>query len=527
MLHPVVLAGGTGTRLWPLSRNLYPKQLLSLLSDYSLFQETLTRVQGITSVRPPTVVTSESHQFIVSDQLNELCLGDSAIIVEREGRNTAPALTLAALNLRDHAEEPASEIVMLVMPADHTIRDTLAFKNAVEHGMTLAQRGWVVTFGICPTSPNTGYGYIKKGDPFPANYCDCGTCLPPVNGSHNGAAAAASPLGQWLVSDFVEKPSGAVAAKYVSSGTYLWNSGMFMLTPESWLGLLQQYRPDILQICQQAHAQGRQQGNIYHPNHEIFAQCPSESIDIAVMEKIPTGLDGNAAADLSRCADPLISQVPGQVSGCAVIPLNVGWSDIGSWSSLWEEEAQDDQGNVIKGDVRNFKVKNSLLYAQHRLVTALGVEDIVIVETSDAVLVARKDAAQEVKDLVALLKTEGRSETESHRRVHRPWGMYDVVDSGPGFQVKRLTVVPGGILSLQLHHHRAEHWVVVQGTAKVTQGEETRLLQENQSTYIPLGTVHRLENPGSVPLEVIEVQFGDPISEDDIVRFEDHYNRVT
>jgi mannose-1-phosphate guanylyltransferase/mannose-6-phosphate isomerase len=463
-INPVILSGGSGTRLWPLSREQYPKQLLSLLGERTLLQQTVVRLDGMQHVADPLLVCNEEHRFLIAEQLRELGRVPADIILEPVGRNTAPALTLAALALRKAAPEDA---LMLVMPADHLIQDVRQFHDAVREGAELAARGYLVTFGIVPASPQTGYGYIKKG-------------------SGNVVAA------------FVEKPDAAAAAAYVDSGEYLWNSGMFMMLAQVWLDELNRFHPAMLEACRSAYEQGRRDGEFYRVNAQAFASCQANSIDYAVME---------------------------ETDKAVVVALDAGWSDIGAWSSLWEASARDARGNVVRGDVYAHATQNALLIAQHRFLAAVGLDDIIVVETPDAVLVAHKDRAQDVKEVVNRLKTEKRSEYQTHRRVYRPWGWYEGIDAGPRFQVKRLMVKPGAALSLQMHHHRAEHWVVVKGTARVTRGEEIFMITENQSTYIPLGTTHRLENPGTIPLEIIEVQSGSYLGEDDIVRFEDKYNR--
>ena len=469
-LQPVILSGGSGSRLWPLSREHYPKQLLALVSDCSLLQETARRLDALTGAAAPMVVCNEAHRFLVAEQMRQLGKPVGRIILEPTGRNTAPALALAALALRDSGQDP----VMLVMPADHVIQDNAVFLRAVRQGAELAQHGQLVTFGILPNAPETGYGYIKKGAAV-------------------GAAADA-----WQVTAFVEKPDAATAAHYLESGQYLWNSGIFMLRSSVWLDELQRLRPDIARACQAAFAGASADGDFLRAERGAFNACPSDSIDYAVMEK---------------------------TARAVVVPLAAGWSDIGTWSALNQIIPQDDAGNVIRGDVLVHATKNSTLVAEHRFVAAVGLENIIVVETADAVLVAHRDHAQAVKDIVAKLKSEQRDEYKTHRKVYRPWGSYEGVDAGPGFQVKRIVVNPGAALSLQLHHHRAEHWVVVNGTAKVTRGEEVFMLEPNQSTYIPPTVKHRLENPGAQPLEIVEVQSGSYLGEDDIVRFEDLYNR--
>jgi len=463
-LQPVILSGGSGTRLWPLSRELYPKQLLCLVGNQTLLQQTLARLTGLAEVSAPIIVCNEEHRFLVAEQLRAINVVAAEIILEPVGRNTAPALTLAALGATANGDDP----LLLVMPADHVIQNVEAFQAAVQKALRLGQEGRVVTFGIVPQSAETGYGYIHRG---------------------KGSDVAA----------FVEKPDGQTAAKYVQSGEYLWNSGMFLVQASVWLAELHRHDPNMLTACESAFAASRRDGDFQRVGKDAFLACSSNSIDYAVMEK---------------------------TNHASVVPLDAGWSDIGAWSALWQVSTQDVNGNVTQGDVLAHDTTNALLVAQHRLIGAVGVKDLIVVETPDAVLVAHKDRAQDVKEIVNRLKQSKRTEHLMHRRVHRPWGSYEGVDSGERFQVKRLVVKPGASLSLQMHHHRAEHWVVVKGTAKVTRGDEVVLLSENQSTYIPIGTKHRLENPGAIPLEIIEVQSGSYLGEDDIVRFEDLYNRV-
>lgn len=487
-IAPILLSGGSGTRLWPLSRKLFPKQLLPLFGEKTMLQETINRLTGFEcSLASPIVVCNEEHRFLVAEQLREIDEHSSAIILEPTGRNTAPALTLAALALAKRHQDP----ILLVMPADHVIRDVKGFHSAVKQAAKLADDNFLVTFGITPDSPETGYGYIHKGEPI--------EIVPPTvpSGLH---------CIPYLIDLFVEKPDLITAENYVSSGEYLWNSGMFMMKASVWLDALGDCRADILDSCRKSYELGCCDGDFYRVDAELFKECSSESIDYAVMEKI------NQGEAQSRYKS-------------AVIPLSVGWTDVGAWSSLWETQQQDAQNNVIKGDVLVENTTNSLLYASSRLLTTVGVDDLIVVETADAVLVAHKDSAQDVKSIVEQINTAGRDEHLVHRRVHRPWGTYEGIDVGERYQVKRITVNPGAALSLQMHHHRAEHWVVVKGTAKVTRGKDELLLSENQSTYIPLGTTHRLENPGAIPLEMIEVQSGSYLGEDDIVRFDDQYGR--
>lgn len=463
-IYPVILSGGSGTRLWPLSREHYPKQLLALLGKNTLLQQTVMRLDGLNGIADPLIVCNEEHRFLVADQIRQLGRTPLDMILESAGRNTCPATTLAAIALSDVDRDG----VMLLMPADHFIDDPGLFHNAVREAIPFANDDRLVTFGVVPSSAETGYGYIRRGD---------------------GNAVAA----------FVEKPNAETADRYVASGEYFWNSGIFMLKVGVWLQQIERYCPDILSVCKDALRKGTRDGDFYRVDKQSFLKCRSDSIDYAVMEK---------------------------TDRACVVPLDAGWSDVGAWSSLWDISDQDQAGNVIQGDVQTINTSDSLLLSHHRLVAVVGLKDVIVIETPDAVLVAHRDSAQEVKDVVTQLKTNGRSECLTHRRVHRPWGFYEGVDAGNRFQVKRLMVHPGASLSLQLHHHRAEHWVVVRGTARVTRGNETFVITENESTYIPLGTPHRLENPGHIPLEIIEVQSGSYLGEDDIVRLEDKYNRV-
>ncbi len=490
LIQPVVLSGGSGTRLWPLSREKYPKQLLALIGDDSLLQATVRRTEGITGAElaPPIVVCNEEYRFVIAEQLR-LMNRPGTIVLEPTGRNTAPALTLAALAAARDGADP----VLLVMPADHLIADTAIFRSVVGIGAALAEEGLVVTFGITPDSPETGYGYIQAGE-----Y---------LAGADRGSSTDAR-----LIARFVEKPNLQTATTYLEQGSYLWNSGLFMMRASVWLAAIGACRPDILVACNAAWAGGSRDGEFLRVGRDVFAACPSDSIDYAVMERITA-----ISRDTVRAAGNLPIGV--------VIPLQAGWSDVGAWDALWEVLPKDDAGNVALGDVMLHDCRNTLALADGRLVACVGVSDIVVVETPDAVLVVHKDRTQDVKRIVDTLKQRGRSEGQIHRKVFRPWGWYDSVDAGARFQVKRIVVKPGGTLSLQMHHHRAEHWIVVSGTAKVTKGDQTFLVSENESTFIPLGTTHRLENPGRVPLEMIEVQSGSYLGEDDIVRFEDVYGR--
>jgi mannose-1-phosphate guanylyltransferase/mannose-6-phosphate isomerase len=491
LLQPVILSGGSGTRLWPLSREAYPKQFLPLTSEHTLLQETVRRLDGIEAEHPrqaiglldPIVVCNEAHRFLVAEQLRLLHRRPAAIILEPEGRNTAPALSLAALEATGSGRDP----VLLVMPADHNIRDEQDFRQAAADGYILAQEGVVVTFGIVPDKPETGYGYIRQGDRFAA-------------GGRIGGDA-------YILESFVEKPDSSTAQGYLRSGDYLWNSGIFMMKASVWLRLLERFRPDIAEATRDSYKGCSTDGDFLRLDGEAFHVCPSDSIDYAVMEHltgIPSGEDGFAL----------------------VLPLNVGWSDVGAWSALWEVSARDEAGNVLEGDAFVHDARDNLLLAHHRMLAAVGVSNLIVVETPDAVLVADKNSAQDVKAVTQFLQREQRSEHQHHQRMHRPWGSFDSIGFGDRYQVKRLTVGPGESQSLQMHHHRAEHWIVVSGTARVTNGDKVFLLTENQSTYIPVGVVHRLENPGAIPLEIIEVRSGSYLGEDDIVRFEDRYNRI-
>jgi len=479
-LQPVILSGGSGTRLWPLSREAHPKQFLPLVGDRSLLQATVARLDGLSgaaatapvAVAPPIVVCNEQHRFLVVDQLEEMGREASVVILEPVGRNTAPALTLAALAATADGADP----VLVAMPADHVVADAAAFRTAVAEGHAMAAEGAVVTFGIVPDAPVTGFGYLRKGEPV-------------------GSA--------FRLAAFVEKPDQATAERYLASGEYFWNGGIFVLRAGHWLELIGRYRPEILAACRTAHAQATRDLSFLRVDPTAFRACPGDSIDYAVMEPYAAEPDADVR----------------------VIPLDAGWSDVGAWASLWEVSQQDGAGNAIRGDVFTHDATGNLINAQHRMVAAVGVRDLVVVETADAVLVADKARAQDVKAVTDFLKLAGRSESRYHRCVHRPWGTYEPVDSGDRFQVKRITVKPGASLSLQMHHHRAEHWIVVRGTARVTRGEEVFLLSENESTYIPIGVSHRLENPGVIPLELVEVQSGAYLGEDDIVRFEDRYRR--
>jgi mannose-1-phosphate guanylyltransferase/mannose-6-phosphate isomerase len=476
-LQPVILSGGSGTRLWPLSRQAHPKQFLSLLGDESLLQATARRVVGLgggIEVLAPLVVCNEEHRFLVAEQLREIDQVPAGILLEPVGRNTAPALTLAALVARKDGADP----VLIAMPADHVIGDADSFRDQLRRAVPLAETGDVVTFGIVPDVPETGFGYIHRGEALPD-------------------------AGAYVLDRFVEKPDLATAERYLASGEYLWNAGIFVLKASRWLELIGQYQPAILAACRAAVGDGQKDLDFCRVDRDDFLACPADSIDYAVMEPLSADPGGRAL----------------------VLPLDAKWSDIGAWSALWAVRERDAAGNACFGDVLAVEARNNLLHADGRMIAAVGVDDLIIVETADAVLVTTRERAQQVKEIAEQLKATGREEHRFHKRVHRPWGAYEGIDEGDRFQVKRLSVKPGASLSLQMHHHRAEHWVVVRGTARVTRGDEVFLLTENQSTYIPLGEKHRLENPGNVPLEIIEVQSGSYLGEDDIVRFDDAYRR--
>jgi len=462
---PVVMSGGSGTRLWPLSRKHKPKQFLNLFGDDSMFQQTILRLKGLDSASP-IVVCNESHRFMVAEQLLEIGIEFPSILLEPAGRNTAPAIVSAAFQALSREQDP----VLLVLAADHVIADIEAFHQAIKVAEQQALAGNLVTFGIVPSCAHTGYGYIQAEEKETIS----------------------------AVKQFVEKPDLATAEQYLASGKYYWNSGMFMFKASLLIEEMNKFNPDIVEKCRLAVSQSEQDLDFVRLNKTAFEACPSDSIDYALMEK---------------------------TNKAVVVPLDAGWNDVGSWSSLWECSQQDENNNVLKGDVEIQNVKNAYIHSEHRLVSAIGVEDLVIVETADAVMVASKAQAQDIKDIVAKLKSQSRPEAENHRLCYRPWGYYDSIDLGERFQVKRIRVKPGASLSLQMHHHRAEHWVVVQGTAEVTRDDEVFLLSENESTFIPVGQKHRLHNPGRVPLEIIEIQSGGYLGEDDIVRFQDNYHR--
>ncbi|MEZ5473836.1 MAG: mannose-1-phosphate guanylyltransferase/mannose-6-phosphate isomerase [Steroidobacteraceae bacterium] len=466
-LVPVILSGGAGTRLWPLSRELHPKQLLALTGDRTMIQETAVRTRGLDAAAP-VIVCNEQHRFMVAEQLRQQGVTPAAIVLEPAGRNTAPAIALAA-----HAaiSSRGEDCLLLVLPADHVIRDVAAFQAAVQAALSAAETGKLVAFGVVAHQPETGYGYIRRG-------------------SGKGDV--------WPIAEFIEKPSLEKATQFVHSGDYFWNSGMFLFAAKRYLDELAKHAPDIATVCRAASDAAQRDLDFIRVDSAAFDKCRSDSIDYAVMEK---------------------------TSDAVMVPLDAGWSDVGSWSSLHDAVDRDAAGNAQHGDVLLEDTTGSYVYAESRLVAAIGLKDHVIVETKDAVMVAPKDRVQDVKKLVARLKDLGRYEHSLHREVHRPWGSYDSIESGERYQVKRLSVKPGAIMSLQMHHHRAEHWIVVSGTARITRNDEVFLLSENESTYIPIGARHRIENPGKLPLHMIEVQSGSYLGEDDIVRFEDRYGR--
>ena len=469
-VQPVIMAGGSGTRLWPLSRAGFPKQFLVLSGNTSLFQQAASRLQGLGDadllVADPLIVGNEEHRFLVLDQLREIRTEPSAVLLEPVGRNTAPAVTLAAL----HALEAGGDPVLVVTSADQTVTDGAAFTAALKGAVRMAAEGAIAILGVTPDRPETGYGYIRA----------------------DGAKVA----------QFVEKPDLATAEKYVAAAGYYWNAGMFVLKASVWMAALERFRPDIASACRAAWAARATDEKFVRPSKAEFAAVPSESVDYAVMEQCPGVLDIRMQA------------------------LSAGWNDLGAWEAVWQVAEKDDAGNASVGDAIISDSRNTLVHATSRLVSVVGLEDVIVVETPDAILVASREKSQDVKNIVNQLGREQRGEQVLHRKVHRPWGWYDSIDNGPRHQVKRILVKPGASLSLQMHHHRAEHWIVVSGTAEVTNGDKVLMLTENQSTYIPLGQMHRLRNPGKVPLEIIEVQSGSYLGEDDIVRFEDTYGRV-
>lgn len=478
-LVPVVLCGGSGTRLWPLSRETYPKQFLAFNGEFTLLQDTVLRLHGLpecVSLTPPVLVCNVEHRFLAASQLTAAKIDSASIVLEPSGRNTAPALTLAALQACRDGGDP----ILLAMPADHVFTDRPALHAAILRALGIAAQGAMVTFGIVADTPETGYGYIQRGAEYEP--------------------------GTYRVANFAEKPDGDTAQRYIDSGEYLWNSGLFMVRASVWLKALGACNPEILQACTRAMAEAKCDLDFVRPDVSAFSACPSDSIDYAVMERLPKRPD----LDIPAC----------------VVPLQAGWSDLGAWDALWEVLGHDANGNAVVGDAVLTDSTGSLVMTSSRLVAGVGLKNIVVIETPDAVLVADKSQTQSVKHVVAHLKAHKRALANTHRKVHRPWGWYDSIDSGERFQVKRIVVNPGASLSLQMHHHRAEHWVVVKGTAQVTNGDKVFLLGENESTYIPVGHVHRLSNPGKVPLEIIEVQSGSYLGEDDIVRFDDTYGRM-
>ncbi len=469
MIVPVILCGGSGTRLWPQSRQAYPKQFLPLTSEHTMFQNTLLRLDGFEHYNP-LIICNKDHRFIVSEQLRVSEREADAIVLEPSSRNTGPAIALAAKKALELHDDP----ILLVLAADHVISHTEPFNIAVENGRLLAQDGALVTFGITPTKPETGYGYIRCGAPITEQ--------------------------SFKIDSFREKPDYDTACEYVESGDYLWNSGMFMFKASKLYEQLSAFSPDIVSACDKAYSASNSEGNFIWIDKTTFDLSPDESIDNAVMERTEDG---------------------------AIIPLNAGWNDVGAWDSLWETLDKDPQGNVTKGEVITFDSENCYISSEKSLIATAGLKDIVVVESDDSILVAHKDNAQQVKSIVKKLDEQGGTKHKVHRKVFRPWGHYDSIDAGKRFHVKRICVKPGQKLSLQMHYHRAEHWIVVKGTARITRGEEIELLTENQSTYIPVGVTHRLENPGKVDLEIIEVQSGSYLDEDDIVRFDDNYGRTS
>ncbi len=478
-VSPVILCGGSGTRLWPLSRTGFPKQFLCLTGQDSLFQQAASRLSTLGStdvtVSPLLLVAGEDHRFLATEQLHEADIPLGHALLEPAGRNTAPALTLAALAAQADGQNP----VLVVTPADQTVANSAAFTQAMQQAIYEAASGTIVILGITPDRPETGYGYIQANE-------------------HGGSASSLP------VQRFVEKPDAATAQSYLEAGSYFWNAGMFVLKASVWLKALEQFRPDILQATRSAWDERQVDGHFIRPGADAFKAIPAESIDYAVME-----------------------HAPGAGLPVKMVPLDAGWSDLGAWDAVWNVLPKDSAGNAHMGDVLCTDSRNTLVHATSRLVSLVGVDDLIVIETPDAVLVADRTRSQDVKHIVKALGDKGREEHTLHRKVHRPWGWYDSIDEGGRFKVKRIQVKPGASLSLQKHHHRAEHWVVVKGTAEITNGDQKLLLSENQSTYIPLGEVHRLANPGSIPLEIIEVQSGSYLGEDDIVRFEDHYGRKT
>lgn len=490
LIVPVILAGGTGSRLWPLSRELHPKQFLALVNSNTILQDTVLRTRGITGIAAPQIICNEEHRFMVAEQVRQTGINPAAIILEPFGRNTAPAIAVAAMEAIANGQNP----ILLILPADHFIKNVDAFQRAIDIARSYAAAGKLVTFGILPETPETGYGYIRAEKST--------LSLSAVSFAENRAnpGNAKNDASVHTVAAFVEKPDRSTAERYLASGDYFWNSGMFMFTALRYLEELEKFEPEMFAACRAAHGDSIRDMDFSRLSEEAFSACPGNSIDYAVMEK---------------------------TKDAVVVTLDAGWSDIGSWKALWEIGDRDKSGNVIKGDVLMHESRNCLIVAESRLVTAVGLEDHVVVETADAVLVASKDHVQDVKVIVNQLHSRKRQETLTHRKVYRPWGAYESIDRDECFQVKRISVKPGALLSLQMHQHRAEHWIIVKGTARVTKGEEVVILSENRSIYIPIGVAHRLENPGIIPLELIEVQSGHYLGEDDIVRFADLYGRQT
>ncbi len=470
MIIPIILAGGSGTRLWPLSRQLYPKQLIDIYNEDTMLQNTISRLEDLENSGSPIVICNEEHRFMTAEQLREISVEPQAIILEPVGRNTAPAIAIAALKAMENNDDP----ILLILPADHVIEKIPEFHDAILSGLEYAEQDNLITFGIVPDSPEIGYGYIKRGELLKDN------------------------RGISKIQSFVEKPDLVTAKKYLDSGSYTWNSGMFMFKASAIIKEFENHAPEILQPCRKAISTATRDLDFFRLNLKDFQNIPSDSIDYAVMEKTSKGV---------------------------VIPLDAGWNDMGSFDALWQTGEKDRDLNVIKGNVLTHDVKETYINSEKSLIAAVGLEKFVIVETKDAVFISPRDRVQDVKKIVKLLKDQNRSEAINHSKVYRPWGSYETMDIEPRFQVKRITVKPGAKLSLQKHFHRAEHWTVVSGSAVITKGEEQMLLKEDQSTYIPLGTMHRLENPGKIPLELIEVQSGSYLGEDDIVRYDDVYGR--
>ena len=482
-LIPTILCGGAGTRLWPLSRDEYPKQLLPLAGQETMLQETIRRMTGFihtnAALAPaPMIVCNEAHRFLVAEQIKNMAFEGAPIILEPCGRNTAPALTVAAIHATKNGQDP----LLLVMPADHAITDLVAFHRALSTGIEPALEGAIVTFGIVPDRPETGYGYIQANRQTPVS----NQVYPIIR--------------------FVEKPDRETAETYLAQGDYYWNSGMFLLRAGTWLAAMEEFQPVMLNSCVNAFDRGNHDLEFLRLDREVFSSCPADSIDYAVMEKLST--------------------LPDQSIRGIIVPMNAGWSDVGSWDAVWNIAGKDEHGNSSRGDVIMEDTRQSLVLATSRLVTCVGIEGLVVVETPDAVLVAETNKAQDVKKIVTTLKAKARREGSAHRKVYRPWGWYDLLELGDGFQVKRIQVKPGAILSLQVHRHRSEHWIIVHGTARVTRGDEIIILNENQTAFIPAGEKHRVENPGQVALEIIEIQSGSYLGEDDIVRLEDRYGRA-